>query len=347
MHNEDAPFFTVTIPVYNVEKWLSFCVESVLSQSFNDYEIVLVNDGSTDSSLSICEEYAERYKEKIRVINQHNQGLLRARRTGIKAANGLVLVFLDSDDALRPDALKIIHDAFVDNDVDLVMYGFSRDPSFSDMESDGFKGLNGFLPRRVILQKVCDPSAPNALCLKAVRRSIVDGSESYPSWKGVSYAEDLMQLLSIADKAQAAYYIPQPLYYYRVNQSSITRCKYSSIQDAGREMAYSRLRDYAAKWAQEFQDDSFVTLAASKWLDSCAQVVQVASESLDRAEYVMTMHHIVSNRDFSSCCQTVHSLEDVRIDRRIVIKLLNKGRYGLVRRIGRAKRLLRILLRRK
>lgn len=346
MYNADVPFFSVSIPVYNVEGWLPFCIESVLSQSFDDYEIILVNDGSTDSSLSICEDYAERHKERIRVINQHNQGLLGARRTAIRAARGLVLVFLDSDDALRSDALELIHSAFLENDVDLVMYGFSRDPLFSKMEPDGFKGVGGPVSRRTMLQKICDPSVPNALCFKAVRSNIVDKSERYSSWKGISFAEDLMQLLPIIDKAHAAYYIPQPLYYYRTNQLSITRSKYSSIQDAGREMAYSRLRDYAAKWAREFQDESYVTMAASKWLDACAQAIQSASESLDRIECFSMMQRVVSSKEFISSYQIVNSLNMVRMDRRFLIRLLYQGEFEWARRFGMMKRLMRVMLRR-
>ena len=95
---------SVIIPVYNVEKYLAECVDSVLGQSDTDYEIILVDDGSTDSSGVICDAYAQK-DARIRVIHQSNGGLSAARNTGLKAARGEYVYFLDSDDYIEPHAL--------------------------------------------------------------------------------------------------------------------------------------------------------------------------------------------------------------------------------------------------
>ncbi len=98
--------FSVIIPVYNTEKYLSECVDSVLNQSYKDYEIILINDGSKDRSRGICDAYAN-CNGKIKVIHQENGGLSKARNTGIQAAKGDYLIFLDSDDILLDeDALS-------------------------------------------------------------------------------------------------------------------------------------------------------------------------------------------------------------------------------------------------
>lgn len=99
--------FSIIIPVYNVEKYLRDCLDSVLGQSHSDWEAVCVNDGSTDHSLSILEEYASR-DIRITVISQPNGGLSAARNTGMNAAKGDYVIFLDSDDWLEPDALKTL-----------------------------------------------------------------------------------------------------------------------------------------------------------------------------------------------------------------------------------------------
>ena len=93
------PSISVVIPVYNVEKYLSKCVDSVLSQSFTDYEILLIDDGSTDNSGRLCDNYAEKYS-CISVIHQENKGLGGARNTGIDHACEDYILFLDSDDYL-------------------------------------------------------------------------------------------------------------------------------------------------------------------------------------------------------------------------------------------------------
>ena len=101
--------FSVIIPVYNVEKYLSECLESLLNQGFCDWEIVCVNDGSTDGSMAVLEAFAEQ-DARIKVINQANAGTAAARNTGMKVAKGDYIFFLDSDDWLEKNALQIIAD---------------------------------------------------------------------------------------------------------------------------------------------------------------------------------------------------------------------------------------------
>lgn len=101
--------FSIIIPVYNVENYLRDCLDSVLGQSFSDWEAVCVNDGSTDHSVSILEEYASR-DNRITVISQPNGGLSAARNTGLNAAKGDYVIFLDSDDWLEADALKTLYE---------------------------------------------------------------------------------------------------------------------------------------------------------------------------------------------------------------------------------------------
>ena len=99
--------FSVIIPVYNVEKYLSECLDSVLNQSFSDWEAICVNDGSSDSSAAILEEFAEK-ESRLKVISQPNGGLSAARNTGLKTARGDYVLFLDSDDWLEPQALEVL-----------------------------------------------------------------------------------------------------------------------------------------------------------------------------------------------------------------------------------------------
>lgn len=96
---------SIVIPVYNVEKYLAECVDSVLNQTYTDYEIILVDDGATDNSGRMCDDYAGR-DSRIRVIHQKNGGLSAARNTGMAAAKGEYIYFLDSDDFLEPSALE-------------------------------------------------------------------------------------------------------------------------------------------------------------------------------------------------------------------------------------------------
>ena len=112
------PIISVIIPVYNVERYLRQCIDSVLTQGVEDIEVILVNDGSTDNSGNICDEYA-RKDRRIKVIHKENGGLSDARNTGIKYAMGKYILFLDSDDYWMKDSLKEIIKCIKD-DVDVV-----------------------------------------------------------------------------------------------------------------------------------------------------------------------------------------------------------------------------------
>ena len=112
---------SVIIPVYNVEKYLAECIDSVLCQSTSDYEIILVDDGATDSSGRMCDEYAQK-DPRIRVLHQVNGGLSAARNTGLKAARGEYVYFLDSDDYIEPCALDHLATTAKQEQADVVFF---------------------------------------------------------------------------------------------------------------------------------------------------------------------------------------------------------------------------------
>lgn len=97
---------SVIVPVYNRGNLVSETIDSILMQSYEKYEVILINDGSSDDSLSILRDYEQRFPEKIRVIDQQNQGQIIARNNGIKVARGQYIAFLDSDDLWKKDKLE-------------------------------------------------------------------------------------------------------------------------------------------------------------------------------------------------------------------------------------------------
>lgn len=117
----EKPKITVIVPVYKVEKYLSKCIDSILAQTYTDFELILIDDGSPDNSGVICDEYASR-DSRIRVIHKSNGGVSSARNAGIDAAQGEWIAFVDADDWIEPDYLNSM---FVGtDDVDLVMQGY-------------------------------------------------------------------------------------------------------------------------------------------------------------------------------------------------------------------------------
>lgn len=118
-------FFSVIVPVYNVEKYLKECVDSILSQTFKDFELILVNDGSKDSSPAICDEYAKK-DSRVKVIHKENGGLSDARNVGTAAATGEYVIYIDSDDYVREnDFLQSIYDR-AKTGTQIICYKFSK-----------------------------------------------------------------------------------------------------------------------------------------------------------------------------------------------------------------------------
>ena len=121
---DTSELISVIVPVYNVEQYLKRCLDSLLKQSYENFEILLVNDGSTDSSSLICEDYAKR-DERIRVLHQMNAGPSAARNTGITFATGKYITFIDSDDFVEETYLEHLYRALVDNDSDISICNFN------------------------------------------------------------------------------------------------------------------------------------------------------------------------------------------------------------------------------
>lgn len=114
---------SIIVPVYNVEKYLRQCLDSILQQSMQDFEIIIVDDGATDSSGDICDKYAER-DNRIKVIHQRNGGLSAARNTGLKYARGKYIAFVDSDDYIAPNMYEVMIDKLEQCDADMVKCGY-------------------------------------------------------------------------------------------------------------------------------------------------------------------------------------------------------------------------------
>lgn len=131
--NTNNPRVSVVIPVYNVEQFLCECVDSVLEQTFQDFEIILVDDGATDNSGAICDDFAQK-DDRIKVIHRKNGGLSAARNTGLDAAQGEYIYFLDSDDWIRKDTLELLVASAKTENSDVVF--FDAFVFFTDCEED-------------------------------------------------------------------------------------------------------------------------------------------------------------------------------------------------------------------
>lgn len=222
--------FSILVPVYNVEQYLEQCVESLLNQTYQgDYEIVLVDDGSTDSSGGICDKFKENNPDKIKVIHKENGGHTSARFEAIKNASGEYSLFCDSDDFVEPDLLETVNNVLSDNpDTDMVMYSFcyyeegkktQRNISVWNateiFEGDSKKKLYNLLITTPYL---------NTLWTKAIKTDFLKNDPTdYSAIKDKDIAEDAYIVSYFVTACKKIININEPLYNYRTNRKSISR----------------------------------------------------------------------------------------------------------------------------
>ena len=217
--------FSIIIPIYNVEKYLNLCLDSVLAQEFADYEIILVDDGSTDNSPAICDEYAEKYSQ-IKVIHKTNGGLSDARNFGIKEAQGDYLMFLDSDDFWNGrNVLSELHNIIVERNPDIIIHELSSFYDLGKIVPRKFKNKdiqNFSFDFKRDLKKLVDNDVYYATaCNKIIRTSIVKKNEiEFPKGK---VHEDVAWCANIIPYIRSYALYSNPFYYYRKErQGSLT-----------------------------------------------------------------------------------------------------------------------------
>lgn len=212
---------SVIIPVYNVEKYLRRCLDSVVNQTYKDIEVILVNDGSPDNSKEICEEYVAKYSN-IQLINQKNAGLGAARNTGLQYITGDAVTFVDSDDWLESDAIEYYVASMKKSDADIVVTKMIRKKEYFSNE-----GTNGATIKEEVLNqeqfakkyfKIDGNNIEYYACAKLYKREIAR-EVKYPV--GL-FAEDVPAAFSYIIRSQKIFYSTKVTYNYFFNDNSLT-----------------------------------------------------------------------------------------------------------------------------
>ena len=151
---------SVIVPVYNVEEYIRRSIDSVLSQTFDNFELILIDDGSTDGTGKICDEYAIK-DSRVKVIHKENGGGSSARKTGIDAAVGRYIMFMDSDDAYTKDCLEKAHQTIVKENVDIVQFNYYKTATIENVTPFGTGEVKTFEGRDALLQ-IMTGKSPNA-----------------------------------------------------------------------------------------------------------------------------------------------------------------------------------------
>ena len=239
----------VIVPVYNVEKYLGECIESVLGQTYNEYCLILVDDGSTDSSGDDCDQYYSKYPEKIKVLHEKNGGSLHARLIGVQSADGDVLVFLDSDDCLHNNALDRISNCFSKFDCDMLLYDTGDCEKFDTIQIkhslDSGRVYEGEFKKK-IYEKLLRGDIPNSVWLKAVKTTCAQLPERFMNHR-LLYGEDLLMSAGFITNCEKIVYTNESLYYYRNRPGSAIRV-FDENRNNTVKVVHEEFEKYIKEW---------------------------------------------------------------------------------------------------
>ena len=227
------PLLSIIVPVYNVENFLPKCLDSILKQSFDCFECILIDDGSTDNSGSICDEYVNR-DNRFKVFHKNNSGRSNARNFGIDNSIGKYITFVDSDDYIDENTYFSVFEVINREKVDACCFGINRFSNNSIVSEVKFhdKGLTkNFINSDVYMHSVCN---------KVFNRKIVD-SNNIRFDSDLTVCEDMLFTLKVLAFCRKVYYLNKNFYYYRFNELSESKITYSEVELRDYKVSYDRL----------------------------------------------------------------------------------------------------------
>ena len=221
---EKTPELSIIVPIYKVEKYLDECIQSILGQTFTDLELILVDDGSPDACPQMCDAAAEQ-DSRVRVIHQKNGGLSAARNTGIEAARGNWLGFVDSDDFVAPDFYEKLYNAAVNADADCAVCSVQlthEDGSRMDTPPQWKAYGGGYTGEEILKTITWQNNAPYLVAWNKLYRREVFRTLRYPVGR---INEDVFVFAELFDTIKMVVCVEQPLYFYRQRTGSIMQSK--------------------------------------------------------------------------------------------------------------------------
>ncbi len=276
---ENQALISVIIPVYNVEEYLRECIDSVLCQTYGNFEIILVDDDSTDSSGEICDEYVEK-DERVTVIHQKNGGLSCARNTGFSESNGDYVYFLDSDDYIAENTFETLLEIAQRDNSDIVFFdavSFADTDDFTVKQNyirkNNYKSDNGY---NVFSELSKNNEYHSAVPLLFIGKQFLANSNTH-FISGILY-EDMVFTYQLFCKAQIVSQCSEALYYRRYRKNSIM----TSIKTEKHFSSFIDVFNHNAEFTREFTRNN--TSAVYDYVSRCAFNVFNIYEKLSKSD---------------------------------------------------------------
>jgi len=312
------PEVSIIVPVYNVERYLKRCINSILSQTLKNIEIILINDGSTDNSGNICNEYAD-VDKRIRVIHKENGGLSSARNAGIKISLGRYLGFVDSDDYINPNMYKNLYELCIQNDSDIGVCRFGREINgkmvIEVKEEKVIKLDNVEAMRQLFRGELYRFSVCNKLFEKSCFKNIM-----FPEGR---IHEDLSTSYKLFSNAKKVVYTSDTGYIYVKRDGSILTSTFNEKRlDAF--LGWEEIIPFMTKHYPELSTE-YISSCAYVCLDQVYSILSDVKDNKSRLRLLFVIREIVRSNYKKIMLNNLLSLKD-----KVVLSLLNYNIFALL-----------------
>ena len=310
--------FSVIVPIYNIEKYIRRCIDSVLSQTFSDFELILVDDGSPDNCSAICDDYA-RKDERIQVIHKQNGGLVSARQAGIKVAKGDYIFNLDGDDAVLEVALESAYKIICDTKADMVSFSYKCSingecgDTVEDLVNEGLYNKEQ-IEEHIFPKLLSDENMEHIFYFlwgKAIKRELLIKHQLSVNTK-ISLGEDLSCVVPCFLEANSVYMSKKPIYLYTIRNDSIST-DFKTHQITQIADVITGLRKLNIKKPVDFEEQiaryscfmCFAILAAAEegnYFDSVEKIKMLIENSLHKEEILKADFKNITFKSRVSIC---------------------------------------------
>lgn len=316
--------FSILIPVYNVEKYIDECLNSILQQDFRSYEIILVDDGSTDDSGMICDAYQRDYPDRVKVIHQKNKGLFATRRVAFTEASGEYCICVDSDDFIEAGSLQLLSDVIETHAPDFILYGWNF---YIDSVKKPYDEVLPFAPSvkynsvdSLRQGLICRTFTNWSMCTKCIKTEVAQADFDYSKYYHISYGEDTFQSMVLYNNARSFMYLDAKIYNYRMGSGMTSKKPIKCLSDF---YEISRaMSEICVEWTEDINKDSadFFTRVFFSYIDECIKYSDTMKEAGLRAKDAddWLKSNCKTNINYGLCTNKIKRW------------MISHGRYGIV-----------------
>lgn len=331
------PMVSIVIPIYNVEKYLRNCIDSIMNQQFQDFELILVNDGSIDSSLEICREYEEKDK-RIKLINKKNGGLSSARNAGLGIAKGKYISFIDPDDSINEEYFNVFVNEAEVNNCDIVVSGYKTVPN--NIEIIPSYKLNTVLKGTDFILSSDNVHSKNELCfvwryfykLELIKQNRILFNEK------IYIGEDVAFNIQLLVKAERVMAISKILYLYTINNpNSLMRNDYKPNLESSLVEQYNIRKDISIEYGL-INDKKYCIDMAEYYLNNIYNLMISNIKFLDNNNKKIAINRILEYKMFKECMKMIGFKYNCSNYKEYIIFLMKKfNMYFIINYITRRK----------